>query len=151
MNATLALTDVEAAGPAPSPAEGPQFRAGVGDDAGAILRLIEENLAGLGTQLISRLGRDARRAGFSTLCALTHEPSRFVRLGFSIVPHVWFPEKIAVDCTACPKFRECGQHAVALALTRGSLSATGANRLPLAWAPRPAAMTLRARREDAAR
>jgi amino-acid N-acetyltransferase len=71
---------------------------------------------GLGTRLISTLQRQARVAGFATLCAFTHEPAPFVRLGFSIVPHVWFPEKIAVDCTACPKFRTCGQHAMALAL-----------------------------------
>jgi len=71
---------------------------------------------GLGTRLISTLQRQARVAGFATLCAFTHEPAPFVRLGFSIVPHVWFPEKIAVDCTGCPKFRTCGQHAMALAL-----------------------------------
>ena len=41
--------------------------------------------------------------GFSTLCAFTHQPSHFVKLGFTIVPHV-VPEKIAHDCTACPCF-----------------------------------------------
>jgi len=71
---------------------------------------------GLGTRLISTLQRQARVGGFATLCAFTHEPAPFVRLGFSIVPHVWFPEKIAVDCTGCQKFRACGQHAMALAL-----------------------------------
>jgi N-acetylglutamate synthase-like GNAT family acetyltransferase len=71
---------------------------------------------GLGPRLITTLQRQARLAGFSTLCALTHEPGRFVRLGFSIVPHVWFPEKIAADCTSCAKFRVCGQFAVALSL-----------------------------------
>src|SRR5262245_35501167 len=55
---------------------------------------------GLGMALITELGDRARRAGFTTLCALTHDPSAFVRLGFSIVPHVWFPEKVALDCTA---------------------------------------------------
>jgi hypothetical protein len=42
-----------------------------------------------------------------------------VRLGFSIVPHIWVPEKIAHDCTACPLFRRCGQYAVTLALRKG--------------------------------
>ena len=32
--------------------------------------------------------------------------------GFSIVPHMWVPEKIAADCWSCPLFRKCGQYAV---------------------------------------
>ena len=71
---------------------------------------------GLGSSLISRLCQRARVGGFATLCAFTHEPSHFVRLGFSIAPHVWFPEKIALDCVGCAKFRVCGQVAVALQL-----------------------------------
>jgi hypothetical protein len=62
------------------------------------------------------LCRHAKVAGFATLCAFTHEPSHFVRLGFSITPHVWFPEKIALDCVGCAKFRRCGQVGVALQL-----------------------------------
>jgi amino-acid N-acetyltransferase len=69
---------------------------------------------GLGTALIEELSARARREGVSTLCAFTHHPAHFVRLGFSIVPHVWLPEKIARDCTACAKFRTCGQYAVVL-------------------------------------
>lgn len=76
---------------------------------------------GLGTRLIEALGARARQSGFSILCAFTHDPQHFVRLGFSIVPHVWFPEKVALDCTACEKFRTCGQHAMALSLTGASL------------------------------
>jgi hypothetical protein len=54
-----------------------------------------------------------------TLCAFTHEPSHFVRMGFTIVPHVWVPEKIARDCTSCALFRTCGQYAVTLTLKPG--------------------------------
>jgi amino-acid N-acetyltransferase len=91
---------------------------------------------GLGTRVIATLQRQARLAGFSTLCALTHDPGPFVRLGFSIVPHVWFPEKIAVDCTSCAKFRACGQFAMALPLDRASLSPSAAThrRLPVTMA-----------------
>lgn len=71
---------------------------------------------GLGPQLIDALGRTARREQFGTLCALTHDAAHFVRLGFTIVPHTWLPEKIATDCVGCPKFRVCGQYAVALPL-----------------------------------
>lgn len=71
---------------------------------------------GIGSALVAELSRRARRDGFERLCAFTHDARYFVRLGFSIVPHVWVPEKIALDCQSCPKFRRCGQHAVVLAL-----------------------------------
>ena len=71
---------------------------------------------GVGRELIDELVTRARRAGFDRLCAFTHAPSYFVRLGFSMVPHVWLPEKIETDCHSCPHFRRCGQHAVLLEL-----------------------------------
>lgn len=91
---------------------------------------------GLGSRLVSMLQRQARVAGFSTICAFTHEPGHFVRLGFSIVPHVWFAEKIAVDCTSCRKFRACGQHAMALALDGAVLQPPAASytRMPITLA-----------------
>ena len=64
--------------------------------------------------------------GFSTLCAFTHDPSHFVRMGFTIVPHIWVPEKIAKDCTSCSLFRRCGQYAVTLPLRAGVTMRTGA-------------------------
>lgn len=98
---------------------------------------------GLGSRLIAELGTRARRAGFTVLCAFTHDPHHFVRLGFSIAPHVWFPEKVALDCTACTKFRGCGQHAMALPLTAtGLLPALGRLREPLT----PAAASASVRR-----
>jgi len=72
-----------------------------------------------GVALVTALADRARELGFVTLCAFTHEPSHFVRLGFSIVPHVWVPEKIAHDCVGCSQFRHCGQYAVTLALRAG--------------------------------
>ena len=42
-----------------------------------------------------------------------------MKQGFSIVPHTWVPEKIAVDCHRCPLFRKCGQSAVVLSLAGG--------------------------------
>ena len=57
-------------------------------------------------------------AGFEKLCAFTHAPSYFVQLGFSMVPHVWLPEKIETDCHSCPHFRRCGQYAVLRELRR---------------------------------
>ncbi len=71
---------------------------------------------GLGSRLIEALRRLARIEEFQTLCAFTHQPTNFVRLGFSIVPHVWLPEKITHDCHTCPLFRTCGQYAMWYAL-----------------------------------
>jgi amino-acid N-acetyltransferase len=73
----------------------------------------------IGPELVSRVGAMGKDAGFSTLCAFTHEPSHFVRMGFTIVPHIWVPEKIAKDCTSCSLFRRCGQYAVTLPLRAG--------------------------------
>jgi amino-acid N-acetyltransferase len=73
----------------------------------------------IGPRLVAELASRAAARGFATLCAFTHEPSHFVRLGFTIVPHIWVPEKIAHDCTTCPLFRRCGQYAVTLALRKG--------------------------------
>jgi amino-acid N-acetyltransferase len=73
----------------------------------------------IGTRLLEYLATEAAERGFATLCAFTHEPSHFVRMGFTIVPHVWVPEKIAHDCTSCVLFRRCGQYAVLLPLHAG--------------------------------
>jgi len=73
----------------------------------------------IGPKLVAELASRAASRGYETLCAFTHQPSHFVKLGFTIVPHVWVPEKIAHDCTTCPLFRRCGQYAVTLALREG--------------------------------
>jgi amino-acid N-acetyltransferase len=73
----------------------------------------------IGPRLVSELATGAVSRGFATICAFTHQPSHFVRLGFTIVPHVWVPEKIGHDCTGCPLFRRCGQYAVTLPLRAG--------------------------------
>lgn len=74
---------------------------------------------GLGQRIVTELARRARVSGADTLAAFTHRPGFFVRLGFSVVPHQWVPEKIQTDCHACPLFRDCGQHAMVLSLTPG--------------------------------
>jgi amino-acid N-acetyltransferase len=72
--------------------------------------------AGLGHQLVAELRARARTLGFDTLTAFAHDARFFVRQGFSIVPHVWVPEKILTDCVGCPLFRKCEQFAVVLPL-----------------------------------
>lgn len=73
----------------------------------------------VGPRLVAQLASNGAEKGFSTLCAFTHEPSHFVRLGFTIVPHMWVPEKIERDCRSCAQFRKCGQYAVTLPLRSG--------------------------------
>jgi len=67
---------------------------------------------GVGRMVIDQLRRRARGAHYGTLCAFTHDPRFFVRLGFSIVPHVWLPEKVSADCWSCALFQKCGQYAM---------------------------------------
>jgi N-acetylglutamate synthase-like GNAT family acetyltransferase len=71
---------------------------------------------GVGRLILDALVRHAVSNGHERLCAFTHGPAYFIRLGFSIVPHLWVPEKVFSDCVGCPLFRTCGQHAVVLAL-----------------------------------
>jgi amino-acid N-acetyltransferase len=87
---------------------------------------------GIGLRLVNEVQRRARLEGFDRLCAFTHEPGYFVRMGFSIVPHTWVPEKIAQDCHACPLFRRCGQHAVVLDLHREARPRPSTGLVPLA-------------------
>ena len=78
---------------------------------------------GLGRRIVEALAGAAVRAGFASIWAFTHDPSFFVRLGYSLVPHAWLPAKIATDCAGCPLFRRCGQTAVMLRLdARGGRS-----------------------------
>lgn len=91
----------------------------LGDDVGEVRSLVigrDIRRCGLGTEIIRRLMQWATSHGFRRLCAFTHRPSYFVHQGFSIVPHVWLPEKILTDCHSCPHFRRCGQYAVVRAL-----------------------------------
>ena len=81
----------------------------VSDDARAL---------GVGHDIVAELVERAIAAGFGRLCAFTHAPAYFVELGFSIVPHVWLPQKIVADCHACPHFRRCGQYAMVRELRR---------------------------------
>ena len=67
---------------------------------------------GVGRLVIDHLRRRARAGHYRTLCAFTHDPRFFVRLGFSIVPHFWLPEKVSADCWSCALFQKCGQYAM---------------------------------------
>ena len=71
---------------------------------------------GIGSDLVAHVQQRAQAAGFDELCLMTHTPTYFGHLGFSIVPHRAIPEKVATDCVQCPKFGSCGQLAMVLPL-----------------------------------
>jgi amino-acid N-acetyltransferase len=73
--------------------------------------------AGLAARLVAGLRDAAAARGFETLSAFAHDARFFVRQGFSIVPRLWVPEKIATDCHTCPLFLGCEQFAMVLPLT----------------------------------
>ena len=83
--------------------------------------VVDETFRGrrIGPALVKEIARAGTAGGFWTLSAFAHDPSHFVRMGFTIVPHIWVPEKIAKDCTSCSLFRRCGQYAVTLPLRAG--------------------------------
>src|SRR5262245_60346855 len=87
-----------------------------------------ERGSGLGALLVEEIRRRARREGFEKLCAFTHVPGYFSGMGFSIVPHLWVPEKIFTDCTSCPMFRRCGQYAMIRPLDEAVGRSTGGER-----------------------
>ena len=72
--------------------------------------------ARVGVMIVDELRRRARRTGFEKLCAFTHAPGYFSRMGFSIVPHSWLLEKIFTDCMKCPQFHRCGQYGMVVPL-----------------------------------
>ncbi|MEP6782526.1 MAG: GNAT family N-acetyltransferase [Acidobacteriota bacterium] len=78
---------------------------------------------GAGARMVEELAYRAHRDGYIRLSAFAHDPAFFVHRGFSIVPHTWVPEKIALDCTGCALFRNCGQYAIVLDLDRASTQA----------------------------
>ena len=77
---------------------------------------------GLGRLLIDELRGRARAHGFEQLCAFTHAPAYFARLGFASVPHCSVPEKIAADCRHCSLFGSCGQYAMVTELAPAAAS-----------------------------
>ena len=72
----------------------------------------KERQNGIGTLLVEDLRRRAHEDGYDKLSAFTHAPGYFSQMGFSIVPHLWVPEKVFTDCVKCSMFRRCGQYAM---------------------------------------
>ena len=80
--------------------------------------VVAKDIRGIGVaaRLFNELRARAVKAGVRELAAFTHNARFFIGHNFSIVPHVWVPEKIAKDCQQCDLFRRCGQQAMVLDL-----------------------------------
>jgi amino-acid N-acetyltransferase len=71
---------------------------------------------GIGRKLVKRCLVDAKGMGIDRVFVLTYQPDFFGKLGFSDIDKSALPQKIWGDCVRCPKFPECDEHALILAL-----------------------------------
>ena len=81
-----------------------------GQDLSEIRSLAVEPAAqnrGLGGKLIDAALQTARRRKIARVFAVTHAPALFERHGFAATARQSVPEKIARDCTGCPKVQSC--------------------------------------------
>ena len=62
---------------------------------------------GLGARLVQFALLDARRRKIARVFAVTRAPEFFERQGFAASSRRALPEKIARDCSVCPKARRC--------------------------------------------
>lgn len=73
----------------------------------------------IGTRLVRRCLREAKRLGIQRVFALTYVPVFFKKLGFQRFPKSKLPHKIWSDCLNCPKFPDCGEVSVAITFKNG--------------------------------
>lgn len=71
---------------------------------------------GLGRQLVQACLEEARQLGLKRVFALTYKPGFFEKLGFHEIEKSELPHKIWGDCLKCPKFPECDEIAMSIAL-----------------------------------
>lgn len=67
---------------------------------------------GLGARLVQFALSEARRRRIARVFAVTHAPEFFLRQGFAAMSRLRLTEKIARDCSSCPKSRTCRLAAV---------------------------------------
>lgn len=72
--------------------------------------------AGLGKRLISSCISEAKKLGIRKIFALTYHPDFFKKAGFKDIDKSKLPQKIWGECLHCPKFPECDESAVIIAL-----------------------------------
>jgi amino-acid N-acetyltransferase len=105
------------------------------DDAGTVLgcgalRLMWNDLAevrslavderatgtGLGRRMVEALVDEAKEMGLARVFALTYQQVFFEKLGFEVCDRDIFPQKVWLDCRACPKRHCCDEISMLLVL-----------------------------------
>lgn len=76
---------------------------------------------GYGRLLIQGCLQEAEDIGLDRVFALTYVPTLFEKMGFQIVDRSLLPRKVWTECIKCPKFPDCGEIAVLIALHGASL------------------------------
>jgi amino-acid N-acetyltransferase len=71
---------------------------------------------GYGKRLIGVCVAEADEIGLSRVFALTYVPGLFVKVGFQEVDKAMLPRKVWTECVYCPKFPDCGEIAVLIAI-----------------------------------
>ena len=71
---------------------------------------------GIGEMLMQAAIADARRLGVKRLFSLTYEQAFFERFGFAVIDRATLPEKVWVECIACPRRDACDEIALMLKL-----------------------------------
>lgn len=67
---------------------------------------------GLGSALVHRLCREARRLKIAKVFALTYQPGFFEKCGFTRIDKESLPQKVWTECINCPKFPNCDETAL---------------------------------------
>lgn len=62
---------------------------------------------GLGTKLVLKLEKEAKKLGVKKIFALTFVPEFFKKLNYQVVPRDTLPHKVWTECINCPFFIEC--------------------------------------------
>jgi len=73
-------------------------------------------MKGLGRTLVNACIEEARLLRIPRLFLLTYQERFFMKCGFQTVDKKELPQKIWSDCIRCPKFPECDEFAMMMAL-----------------------------------
>ena len=72
----------------------------------------DNQVQGIGAQLVQACLREARELGIPTVFCLTYKPAFFEKFGFSRADKMELPRKVWTECYRCPKFPNCDEVAL---------------------------------------
>jgi len=71
---------------------------------------------GLGSTIVHSLLQEAKELEIPKVFTLTYKPDFFKKMGFQSVDKQELPHKVWTDCINCPKFPDCDEHALSIAI-----------------------------------